>query len=203
MNVIRYRHLLHLVAADVHQRLHRLADHQWGGRQDKGVVEALTKAHRAAAGQRMAGGHHNPHIHLGKRPDLQFTRGLGIEHDAEIRLAGDQRLLDVDIVDGGQCKRDVGIMFMHLFEHRRKEMPVNGIDGSDAHMPPPQPAQVIQLLADPGKVLFPVIGRVQEQLPGGGQPQPGGMALEERHRQLLFHAQNLTVDGRRRHMQRL
>ena len=57
-------------------------------------VEALTKAHRAAAGQRMAGGHHNPHIHLGKRPDLQFTRGLGIEHDPEIRLAGDQRLLD-------------------------------------------------------------------------------------------------------------
>jgi hypothetical protein len=29
------------------------------------------------------------------------------------------------------------------------------------------------------------------------------MALEERHRQLLFHAQNLTVDGRRRDMQRL
>jgi hypothetical protein len=26
-------------------------------------------------------------------------------------------------------------MFMHLFEHRRKEMPVNGIDGGDAHMP--------------------------------------------------------------------
>ena len=69
-----------------------------------------------------------------------------------------------------------------------------GIDGGDAHMPAPQSAQVIQLLTDPGKVLFPVIGRMQQQLPGGGQPQPGGMALEERHRQLLFHAQNLTVD---------
>ena len=54
---------------------------------------------------------------------------------------------------------------MHLFEHRRKEMPVNGIDGGDAHMPAPQPEQIVQLLADPGKVLFPVIGRVQEQPP--------------------------------------
>ena len=151
----------------------------------------------------MAGRHYDPHIHFGKRPHLQFAGGLRIEHDAEIRLAGDQRLLDVDIVDGGQCKRDVGIMFVHLFKHRRKEMPVNGIDSGDAHMPPPQSAQVIQLLADPGKVFFPVVGRVQQQLSGGGQPQPGGMALEERHPQLLFHAQNLTVDRRRRHMQRL
>ena len=148
---------------------------QW---QDKRVVDALAKTHSAAAGQRMAGRHYDPHIHFGKRPHLQFAGGLRIEHDAEIRLAGDQRLLDVDIVDGGQCKRDVGIMFMHLFKHRRKEMPVNGIDSGDAHMPAPQPAQVIQLLAHPGKVLFPVICRVQEQLPGGRQAQSRRMALE-------------------------
>jgi hypothetical protein len=33
--------------------------------------------------------------------------------------------------------------------------------------PAPQSAQVIQLLTDPGKVLFPVIGRMQQQLAGG------------------------------------
>lgn len=53
-------------------------------------------------------------------------------------------------------------------------MPVNGIDGGDAHMPPPQPAQIVQLLADPGKVLFPVIGRVQEQLPAAVSLSPVG-----------------------------
>ena len=63
---------------------------------------------------------------------------------------------------------------MHLFEHRRKEMPVNGIDGGDAHMPAPQPAQVIQLLADPGKVLFQLLAACRSSSPAAVSRSPVG-----------------------------
>ena len=65
-------------------------------------------------------------------------------------------------------------MFVHLFEHRRKEMPVNGIDGGDAHMPAPQPAQVIQLLADPVKSFFQLLAACRSSSPAAVSLSPVG-----------------------------
>ncbi len=62
---------------------------------------------------------------------------------------------------------------MHLFEHRRKEMPVNGIDGGDAHMPRRNPRRSSSCSQTRVK-SFPVIGRVQEQLPAAVSLSPVG-----------------------------
>lgn len=53
-------------------------------------------------------------------------------------------------------------------------MPVNGIDGGDAHMPAPQSAQVIQLLTDPGKVLFQLLAACSSSSPAAVSRSPVG-----------------------------
>ncbi len=90
---------------------------------------------------------------------------------------------------------------MHFFQHRREKVPVNGINGGNAHVPTPEPAQVVKLFTHAGKVLLPVFGGMQQQLPRRRQPQSGGMPFKQRHRQLFLHPQDLPVDRGRGNVQ--
>ncbi|MNE85332.1 hypothetical protein D3C80_1823200 [compost metagenome] len=85
---------------------------------------------------------------------------------------------------------------MHFLEHRRKKVPIYRIDSRNTHMPSAQPAQVVELLADAVKIFLPVVGGMQQQLSRSGQPQPGGVAFKQRHRQLFFNPQYLPIDRR-------
>ncbi|EGD07720.1 hypothetical protein XVE_4076, partial [Xanthomonas vesicatoria ATCC 35937] len=151
----------------------------------------------------MANRHRDPQRDVGKCAYLQVHAAHRVQQQADVHVGGSHHFHHPLVARGGQVEGDAGV-FLHQRGHRRRHHTfAEGVDHGDLHMPPAQPLELVEALQRARIGLLPAAHIHQQQLAGGGQPQPAGQALEQLRAQFLLDLEDLPVDRRGRHVQHL
>lgn len=128
---------------------------------------------------------------------LQVDAARQGEGQAEVDRATAHRLGYRLGTEQGDADGDVRVAFAHRLEHAGQQVAGHRFDGGDLHMAGAQALQRVQFGTHALHVLQDHGDVAREDLPGSGQAQAAGQAVEQRRADLVLQLEDLPVHRRR------